>query len=104
MPQVKVRGRGINADDTAAVIRTALGNGVRVTTIGDRELEVRRNSLARAKVSIAEEPGGTVFTVRGLGPPFPLLLVSMTAANNLGIAKRVAAAIEQHAGFRGDSG
>lgn len=104
MPQVKVRARGITADDTAAVIRDALGDGTRVSTLGDRELEVRRSSFVRAKVSIAEEPGGTMFTVRGSGPPLPLLVLTMMAVNNAGIAKRVAAAIEQHAGFRDGNG
>lgn len=104
MPQVKVRGRGITADDTAAVIRDALGDGVRVSTPGDRQVEVQRSSFVRAKVSIAEDPGGTVFTVRGVGPTFPLLFVTMSAVNSAGIAKQVAAAIEQHAGFRDENG
>lgn len=100
MPEVKVQRRRITADDTAAVIRAALGDGVRVRNEGDRELDVRRNWFVRAKVSIAEEAGGTVFTVRGSGPPTPLGIVVMTPINNGGIAKQIAAAIEQHAGFR----
>jgi hypothetical protein len=99
MPQVKVRGRGITADATATVIREALGNRVEVTAGGDRQVEVRRSSLVRARVTIAEESGGTVFAVRGLGPPFPLVGLFAIAGNSMGIAKRVADALEQHAGF-----
>jgi hypothetical protein len=100
MPQVKVRSRGVSADDTAAVIRAALGDGLEIVTVGDRELEVRRGYFGRARVSIAEEPGGTVFGVRWLGPPLPLLMLTARAMGNFGIARQVAAAIDQHAGFR----
>jgi hypothetical protein len=99
MPQVKVRGRGITADATAAVIREALGDGVTVTTEGDRGVRVHRNLFVRATVIIKEESGGTVFTVHGGGPPTGLGLLVMRPLNNAGIGKQVAAALEQHAGF-----
>ncbi len=104
MPQVKVRGRGITAEKTATVIRDALGAGVKVTTSGDREIEVERNWFVRAKVRIDEDSAGTMFTVRGSGPPTPLGLVVMRPLNNSGIAKQVATAIEQHDGFRDGNG
>ena len=102
MPQVKVRRRGISADDTAAVIRGRLGEQLKITPSGDRELEVAKNAFIRAKVTISEEPGGTVFNVRGMGMPVPLLILTMMAVNNRGIALRVADAIGEHEGFRDD--
>jgi hypothetical protein len=99
MPQVKVRGRGISADDTAAVIRAALGEKLQIVSLGDTEFEVRRGYFGRARVSITEEPGGTVFTVRGLGPPLPLLMLTARAMSNFGIARQVASAIDQHEAF-----
>jgi hypothetical protein len=100
MPKVQVQGRDITADDAATVIRDALGDGVRVTTSGYREIDVRRNWFVRAKVHISEESDGTLFSVRGSGPPTPLGLAVMMPVNNSGIAKQVATVIEQHAGFR----
>jgi hypothetical protein len=104
MPQVKVQRRDITADNAAAAIRDALGDGYQVTADGDRKVNVRRNAFIRAQVSMSEEAGGTVFRVRGQGPGFTLLYVTMTAVNNMGIAKRVAAAIEQHAAYRDGNG
>ncbi len=100
MPQVKVRGRGITAEDTATVIRDALGSGVKVTAEGDRALDVRRNWFVRATVRISEESGGTTFTVHGGGTMTLLGALVMRPINTAGIGKQVAAAIEQHAGFR----
>lgn len=99
MPQVKVRSRGISADETAAVIRAALGDKLQIVPLGETELEVRRSYFGRARVSITEEPGGTVFNVRALGPPLPILMLTARAMSNFGIAKQVAGAIDQHQGF-----
>jgi len=99
MPQIKVRGRGISAEDTAAVIRAALGEKLEVIPLGDTELEVRRGYFGRARVSIAEEPGGTVFNVRALGPPLPILMLTARAMSNFGIAREVAGALDRHPGF-----
>jgi hypothetical protein len=103
MPQVKVRRRGISAGDTAAVIRAGLpGENLEIIQRGDRELEIRKNFLVHAAVSIGDEPGGTVFNVRGSGPVIPLLFVATRVANSRGIARRVAEAIGSHDGFRDD--
>lgn len=103
MPQVKVRRRGISAEDTAAVIRESLpGEGLEVIPHGDRELEVKKNYFVRASVNISDEPGGTVFNVRGGGPVVPLLFVTTRVANGRGIARRLADAIGSYDGFRGD--
>jgi hypothetical protein len=104
MPQVKVRRRGISADDAAAVIRGSMPDEkLQTTQRGDRELEVQKSFFARANVSISEEPGGTVFTVRGGGPVIPLLFVATRLVNSRGIAQRVANALGEHAGFRDDA-
>jgi hypothetical protein len=104
MPQVKVRRRGISAEDAAAVIREGLpGEQVAITQRGDRELEVTKNFLVHATVSISEEPGGTVFNVRGGGPVIPLLFIATRMANSRGIARRVADVIGAHEGFRDDA-
>jgi hypothetical protein len=104
MPQVKVRRRGISAEDTAGVIRESLpGERLEVTPRGDRELEVKKSYFVRANVSISDEAGGTVFNVRGSGPVIPLLFVTTRVANSRGIARRLADAIGSHDGFRDDA-
>jgi hypothetical protein len=100
MPKVTVPRRGITADDAAAAIRNALGDAVEVTGRDGEVLRVKRNWFVRAHVKMAEEPGGTTFSIRGSGPPTPLGIAVMAPINNAGIAKRLAAAIEQHAAFR----
>jgi hypothetical protein len=104
MPQVKVRRRGISAEDAAAVIRGSLP-GEKLETIqhGDRELEVQKSFMVRANVSISEEAGGTVFTVRGGGPVVPVLFLTTRLVNSRGIAQRVANALGEHDGFRDDA-
>ncbi|HTS95688.1 MAG TPA: hypothetical protein VMI33_03635 [Streptosporangiaceae bacterium] len=104
MPQVKVRRQGITAEEAAAVIRSSLpGDNLQITDNGERELELTKSFLVRANVSIASEPGGTVFNVRGGGPVIPLLFVTTRVLNNRGIARRVAAALGEHEGFRDDA-
>jgi hypothetical protein len=104
MPQVKVRRRGISAEDVAAVIRSSLpGENLETTPRGDRELEVKKSYLVRANVSISEEPGGTVLKVHGGGPVVPLLFWTTRLVNSRGIAQRVANALGEHDGFRDDA-
>jgi hypothetical protein len=100
MPQVKVRRRGISAEDAAAVIQGSMpGENIQITQHGDRELEVQKSFFVQAKVSISDEPGGTVFTVHGGGPVVPLLFLATRIVNSRGIAQRVANALGEHAGF-----
>ena len=100
MPDVKVRRTGIGADEASAVIRAALGADYEVTQTADRDLEVRKNAFIRAKVSMREEPGGTLFHVHGQGMPIPLLFGTMMLVNNLGIAKQITNAIGTREEFR----
>lgn len=93
MPEVKVRRTGIVAGQAASVIKDALGEGYQVTQTGDGSLEVRKNAFIRAKVSMNEEPGGTLFHVRGDGLPIPLLFGTLMLVNNRGIAQQIVTAI-----------
>ena len=100
MPDVKVRRTGIRADEASAAIKDALGAGYEVSQTGERDLEVRKNAFIRAKVSMSEEPGGTLFHVRGQGMPIPLLFTTMMLVNNHGIAKQITDAIGTREEFR----
>jgi hypothetical protein len=61
---------------------------------------VRKNAFIRAKVSMSEEPGGTLFHVRGQGMPIPGLFATMMLVNNRGIAKQITDAIGAREEFR----
>ena len=100
MPDVKVRRTGIQADEASAAIKAALGANYEVTQTGERDLEVRKNAFIRAKVSMSEEPGGTLFHVRGQGMPIPGLFATMMLVNNRGIAKQITDAIGTREEFR----
>lgn len=96
MPEVKVRRRNVSAEEAAAIIRSQFGDKLRIIPAGDMELSLQQNFFTRAKVSISDEPGGTVFKVRGAGPPFPVFYATTMLINNQGIAKRVAAALGEN--------
>ena len=49
---------------------------------------------------MTEEPGGTLFRVRGQGMPIPLLFSTMMLVNNHGIAKQITDAIGTREEFR----
>ena len=100
MPDVKVRRTGIRADQASAAIRDALGAGYEVTETGERDLEVRKNAFIRAKVSMSDEAGGTLFQVHGQGIPFPLLFGTLKLVNTRGIAKQITSAIGTREEFR----
>jgi hypothetical protein len=100
MPEVKVRRTGIRLDEASAAIKEALGAGYEVSQTGEHDLEVRKNAFVRAKVSMNEEPGGTLFRVRGQGMPIPLLFSTMMLINNQGIAKQVVTALGAREDFR----
>jgi hypothetical protein len=100
MPEVKVRRTGIPAEEASSAIREALGEGCEVTQTGERDIEVRKNLFIRAKVTMSEEPGGTLFHVRGQGVPFPGLFGTMMLVNNRGIAKQIVDALGTCEEFR----
>jgi len=96
MPEVKIRRRNVSAEEAAAVISSRFGGKLEITPAGDTELNLKQGFFTRAKVSISDEPGGTVFRVRGAGPPFPFFYLMTTLVNNQGIAKRVASALGEN--------
>jgi hypothetical protein len=100
MPEVKVRRTGISADEAEAAIRASLGSSVKITHSGDHRLDVATSFFTRAKVEMAEEPGGTVFAVHGVGVPFPLVFIVTKVSNEKGIAVKVADAIGASEGLR----
>jgi hypothetical protein len=102
MQTVKVRRSGISADQAAEVVRYGLGSGYEVQADGSAMLLVRKG-LARAKVSLRHEPGGTVFDVSGEGiSVLPLLSFTTKMLNERGIARRTATTIGEAEAFRDD--
>jgi hypothetical protein len=102
MQSVKVRRSGISTDQAADILRSSLGSDYQVQSGGDGVLLVRKG-LARAKVSMRAEPGGTVFDVSGEGASvMPLFSFTAKMLNDRGIAKRTATVIGEAEAFRGD--
>lgn len=102
MQSVKVGRRGISTDQAAEVLRSALGSGYQVATSGDGTLIVSKG-LARARVSLHEESGGTVFDVSGKGVSvLPLFSFITKSLSDHGIAPRAAAAIGGAEAFSGN--
>jgi hypothetical protein len=99
MQTVKVQRRGISQEQAATAIGEALGGQYKVDFAGDA-LEVSKNSFTRAKVEMRDEPDGTVFEVKGLGIPAPLLFWTLKLINDKGIATKTAEAISQTDAFR----
>jgi hypothetical protein len=65
-----------------------------VETNGGRHVTVRKNSLMYATVSIADQPGASVFRVSGGGFLF------LRVANTFSTARRVADALRRSPEFR----
>lgn len=98
MQSIKVRRSGISLKDAADVIEHGLGEGYTAQVEdGDSAVLVRKGSTGRAKVRLREEPGGTVFEVRGQGAGFSPLILKVV--NERGIARRVAAVIGESSQF-----
>jgi hypothetical protein len=103
MQSVKVRRTGIETNGAADVLRSELGAEYEVSVGPDGTLNVRKG-LARAKVVMRAEPGGTVFDVSGEGLSFfPLVNLTAKALNNMGIARRTASVISGAEAFRDDN-
>ena len=101
MQSVKVRRSQVSAEQAAAVIRDQLGGAYQVEPDGSAILHVRKG-LAKAKVSVRDEPGGTVFDVQGEGSwgVLPVFNLYTKIINERGIARRTASAlgVTRHAG------
>jgi hypothetical protein len=99
MQTVKVQRRGISQEQAATTIGEALGAGYKVEFAGDA-LEVRKGAFGRAKIQMRDDPDGTVFEVKGVGLPAPVLFWALKLINDKGIATKTAAAIGQAEAFR----
>jgi len=103
MQSVKVRRSQVSAEQAAEVIRTQLGGAYQVEPDGSAMLHVRKG-LAKAKVSLRAEPGGTVFDVQGEGSwgVLPIFNLYTKMINERGIARRTASALGEAEAFRDD--
>jgi hypothetical protein len=94
MPKVKVPRKNVRPDEVVTVLNRRLEPGYRVEANGGRVVTVRRSSLMYATVSIADQPGASVFRVKGGG--FGPLWI----ANTFSTARRVADALRRSPEFR----
>jgi hypothetical protein len=88
--QVQVPRKGVTQAELANVLSRRLGVGYEVSSNGDGEVTVRRDSLSAAVVRIRDVPGATVFRVRGGGLP----------VYRIGTTRRVADALRRSPEFR----
>ena len=94
MPKVKVPRKNVTSDEVVAVLNRRLEPGYQVETKGGRRVTVRKSGLRYATVSIADQPGASVFRVSGGGFLF------LRAANTFSTARRVADALRRSPEFR----
>jgi hypothetical protein len=94
MPTVTVKGT-VTLKDVAAALQEKLGDRYEITThgSGDQEaLRVKQSAAALATVHLDQDGSSTTFHVHGGG------LVISRMVNEFGIAKKVAAAIQESFG------
>jgi hypothetical protein len=94
MPKVRVPRKNVTPGDVVTVLSRRLGPGYQVESNGDRRVTVRKSPLMYASISIAEQPGASVFRVSGGGFLF------LRIVNTLGTARRVADALRRSPEFR----
>jgi hypothetical protein len=94
MPKVRVPRKNVTPGEVVSVLSRRLGPGYQVESNGGRRVTVRKNSLLSASVSIADQPGASVFRVHGGGFVFVRLV------NTFGTARRVADALRRSPEFR----
>jgi hypothetical protein len=96
MPTVTVKG-SVTLQEAATALQGKLGDGYEITTHGSgaREaLKVRQSAASTATVHLDQDGNATTFHVHGGG------LVISRMVNEFGIAKKVAATIEEAFGTR----
>ena len=99
MPKVTVE-RDVSIQDTAVALREKLGGGYEVSSHGQggkETLRVKESAASVAIVRLDHQENRTTFHVRGGG-----FLISRLI-NELGVAKRVARALESALGSAPDS-
>ncbi len=94
MPKVRVPRKNVTPGEVVSVLSRRLGPGYQVESNSGRRVTVRKNSLLSASVSIADQPGASVFRVHGGGFVFVRLV------NTFGTARRVADALRRSPEFR----
>jgi hypothetical protein len=91
MPTVTID-QSVTIQDTAEALRQKLGARYEVTTHGEgnkEALKVRQSAASVANVHVEQESGTTTFRVHGGG------FVISRMINELGIAKKVATALQE---------
>ena len=91
MPTVTIA-RSVTIQDTAEALQQSLGDRYEITTHGhgaQEALKVKQSAAALATVHLDQDSNTTTFHVHGGG------LVISRMINEFGIAKKVAAAIEE---------
>ncbi len=94
MPKVRVPRKNVTPGEVVIVLSRRLGPGFQVESNGSRRVTVRKSSLSYATISISDQPGASVFGVRGGGFLFLRLV------NTFGAARRVADALRRSPEFR----
>jgi hypothetical protein len=92
MPKVRVPRKNVTPGEVVSVLSRRLGPGYQVESNGNRQVTVRKSSLRYASVSIADQPGASVFRVHGGGV--------LRIVNTFGTARRVADALRRSPEFR----
>lgn len=87
MPKVRVPRRHVTPGELATVLGRRLSGGYVVEPDGDGKVYVRRGQ-ARARVSITDVPGASVFRVRAAGPPVVRVFTGWAAARQVTDALR----------------
>ena len=67
MPKVRVPRKNVTPGEVVSVLSRRLGPGYQVESNGDRRVTVRKSPLKYATISIADQPGASVFGVHGGG-------------------------------------
>ncbi len=94
MPKVRVPRKNVTPGEVVSVLSRRLGPGYQVDSNGDRRVTVRKSALKYATISIADQPGASVFGVHGGG------LLFLRILNTFGTAQRVADALRRSPEFR----
>ena len=94
MAKVRVPRKNVTPGEVVSVLSRRLGPGYQVESNGDHRVTVRKSALAYATISIADQPGASVFGVHGGG------LLFLRIFNTFGTARRVADALRRSPEFR----
>jgi hypothetical protein len=94
MAKVRVPRKNVMPGEVVTVLSRRLGPSYQVESNGDHRVTVRKSPLMYATISIADQPGASVFGVHGGG------LLFLRLVNSFGTARRVADALRRSPEFR----